>query len=475
MNTLASNDFSTITLNINKKEESVPTKEINPKEVEKFVEDVSQFFNKKLVEAAARSSGFVERESKLTGSLFLSIFTFGMSIYGMPTLNQLIGLLNVIVPKLEIRREGLHQRINQKAVNFFEYMLSQAVHLTIPKSLDLKILDVFDHVLIVDSTSFELPKELAEIFKGSGGSASESAIKIQFGYDLKSSQFFYLIEDGTCPDNLYKNNFINEIGPGDLTIKDLGYFNIRTFIDLDQRGAYYLSRMKSGVSLFVKDEDGNLVEFDLISFCERVKNNIAEIEVYMQKDGLITKTRLVIEKVPDEVKSQRLRKINSNNKKKGYTTSQETKILQGFNLHISNAPKEKLAKKNFRILYTVRWQVELVFKIWKKNFSLDHVSGIREERIKCMLYAKLLFIFISTRIIYLARNYLWWEMNKEVSESKAANHMKVIAQEWMKLIIQNPIEIRQLLINAFNFIIKHCVKIEQYGRTYPLQILANLS
>lgn len=121
------------------------------------------------------------------------------------------------------------------------------------------------------------------------------------------------------------------------------------------------------------------------------------------------------------------------------------------------------------------WQVELVFKIWKNNFSLDEVSGIREERIKCMLYAKLLFIFISTKVIYLARNYLWWKINKEVSESKVANHMKVIAQEWMRLTIQNPTEIKQLLLNAFNFIIKHCIKIEQYGRTYPLQMLANFS
>lgn len=475
MNTLATNDYNPITININTKEVTVSVKEIDPKQVEGFVEEVSQFFNKETMEAAARSSGFVERESKLTGSLFLSIFTFGMSIYGKPTLTQLIGLLDIIAPKLQIRREGLHQRINQKAVKFFEYMLSHAVRLGIPKSLDLKVLKGFNRVLIVDSTSFVLPEELAQIFKGSGGSASESAIKIQFGYDLKSSQFFYLIEDGTCSDGLYKNNFINEIRPGDLNIKDLGYFNIQTFIDLDQKGAYYLSRMKSGVTLFVRDEDGNPIKFDLISFCERVKDHIVEIEVYMRKGVVMTKTRLVIEKVPDSVKSQRLRKINANSKKKGYTPSEKTKILQDFNLYISNAPKEILAKESFRVLYTVRWQIELIFKIWKKNFSLDQVSGIREERIKCMLYSKLLFIFISTRIIYLARNYLWWKMKKEVSEPKAANHMKIIGQEWMKLIIQKPSEVKQFIINAFNFIIKHCRKIEQYGRTYPLEILANLS
>jgi len=54
-----------------------------------FTQKVSHFFNERLTEELARKSGFVERESKLTGHLFLSVFTFGMSIYGTPSLNDL--------------------------------------------------------------------------------------------------------------------------------------------------------------------------------------------------------------------------------------------------------------------------------------------------------------------------------------------------------------------------------------------------
>jgi hypothetical protein len=447
------------------------------REIDHFIEEVTHFFNREIVEAAARSTGFVERESKLTGFLFLSVFTFGMSIYGTPSLEQLIGLLNKIVPGLTISRQGLHERINEKAVEFFEYMLSVALELQIPRTLNIKgILKNFERVLILDSTSFELPENLAEVFKGSGGDASEAAVKIQFCYDLKSAHFYYLLQDGVSADNKYANGFVNHVREGDLIIKDLGYFNTQVFIVIAEQGGYYLSRLKSRVNLYVKNSQGHFVKFDLISFLNKVPaGKLVEIEVFLRHGERYTPTRLVIQTVPEQVKNKRLRKINEANRKKGRTTSQETKILQGFNLYISNAPEEQLAKEHFRALYGIRWQVELVFKNWKSNFKLDQVSGMKEERIKCMLYAKLLFTFISMKIIYLARNFMWLHHKKEVSEHRAAKQLIGMAEKWLELIIQAPTQIKSLLINTLNFITTHCIKIKQKDRVYPLELLDRLS
>jgi len=87
-------------------------------EIAQFTQQVSRFFNEHLTEELARETGFVERESKLTGHLFLSVFTFGMSIYGTPSLNELVGLLNLVVPQLDLTRQSLHERINEEAVTF---------------------------------------------------------------------------------------------------------------------------------------------------------------------------------------------------------------------------------------------------------------------------------------------------------------------------------------------------------------------
>src|SRR5690606_18157734 len=158
---------------------------------------------------------------------------------------------------------------------------------------------------------------------------------------------------------------------------------------------YFLSRWKSNHDVFVKNEDGNLVSLDIATFLKRI-TSITEIEIYIKKKKHFSKARLVIERVPEEVKNARLRKLKKISQKQGNQPKEMTKLFQAFNIYVSNITNNLLAKDNFRKLYGIRWQIELVFKNWKSNFNLDKVSGIKPERIKCMLYSRLLLIFISS-------------------------------------------------------------------------------
>ena len=149
---------------INVKKKEVAEEELRAK-IDEFVREVSQFFNEETAKVKARETGFVQRESKLTGHLFLTVLTFGMSLYGTPTLNQLVGLLHLVEPELEMSREGLHQRLNEQAVQFFEAMLSLVIELEVPSDLELTVLTAFKRILIFDSTAFQLPETLAAYFK----------------------------------------------------------------------------------------------------------------------------------------------------------------------------------------------------------------------------------------------------------------------------------------------------------------------
>jgi len=101
--------------------------------------------------------------------------------------------------------------------------------------------------------------------------------------------------------------------------------------------------------------NGEFEEFDLIHFAQKLRVAHAEIEVYLKKNEIITKTRLSIAKVPDQAKAHRLRKLNHISRKKGYTTRKRIKILTGFNLYITNAPVTALASEHIRALYGIRW------------------------------------------------------------------------------------------------------------------------
>ena len=508
--------------------------EIDPKKMASFYEDVADIFSKEKIEEVAKDSGFVKRKSKLTGHLFMTIFTFGVNIYGSPTLNQLVGLLDSVA-HVDMTRQALHQRIKEEAVVFFEEMLSLAINVSLPDEVSINVLDAFDRVMILDSTSFQLPKKLAPYFAGCGGSASPAGIKIQFAYDLKSSQFVCLIQDGKIPDNRYDNSLVKYMNPGDLAIKDLGYSNTQAFIDLDKKGAYIFSRLKSDLKVYVKNDKGDLKELDLDEYLAKMSQKLCELEVYLKKDDEKILVRLVIEKVPQEVKDNRLRKRNKANQKKGKQTSKRTKLREGFNLYISNVPakmarftrseyeefsksypetkkalekytyertgyiyidlvkykneetsvrerkalklvKEKevviLEAKGFRYIYKVRWQIELIFKNWKSNFSLESIRVKNNENLaKCLIYAKLMYILISTKITYLAKSLLWKEEKKEVSELQSGQHLKIVAFSWLFFSIYAPYMVVSMLKRAVKFMMNKCVKSKKKGELWPLEIL----
>lgn len=448
---------------------------VNPEILSEFIEKVSRIFDRDSVEDAARETGFVQRESVLTGHLFLTVFVFGMSIYGTPTLEQLIGLLKTAVPGIGITRPGFHQRINEYAVEFFEFMLSKAIRIAVPSDYDLNLLKNFDRIIIMDSTSFQLPENLAGIFAGSGGSASGSAVKIQFGFDLKSSSFFYVIQDGNLPDNCEQNAFSELTGAGDLIIRDMGYFVIKNFKDIDDKKAYYLSRFRTDVNIYIKDKSDNFIKKDICEILKTAQNTPTEQEIRLKTGESFIKTRLIVEKVPDAVYSQRIRNINKRYKKKGQTASERVKLCASANLYISNTSEELLPKKHFRAVYAVRWQIELVFKSWKSSFALDRVTGYREERIKCMIYAKLLFIFITSAITHAIKNYVWLTQNREVSEFRAAGIFRISASEWLRLLICEPGRVKIFLEELAGFISLQCLKIRQKDRIYPLELLEGLS
>ncbi|MDZ7364509.1 MAG: hypothetical protein ONB43_01370, partial [candidate division KSB1 bacterium] len=118
--------------------------------------------------------------------------------------------------------------------------------------------------------------------------------------------------------------------------------------------------------------------------------------------------------------------------------------------------------------------IELIFKNWKSNFALAKVTGKRPERIKCMIYAKLLFIVITTKICGAIQNYVWLTSQREVSCFQAAKHLKIVALLWLVAIVQHPNSVAKLLNNATTFIMKQCLKGKSNKRTYPLAMLAKI-
>lgn len=88
--------------------------------------DVLKFFSEKQIEQIAKSTGFVSRNSPITGFNFILTFTTGLLNSGDPTLNQLVAFLNNTA-NTEVSRQALDERINEKAVKLLEFCLKKAM------------------------------------------------------------------------------------------------------------------------------------------------------------------------------------------------------------------------------------------------------------------------------------------------------------------------------------------------------------
>ena len=153
---------------------------------------------------------FTQRTSNKTDPFnFLSTFVF-MTMSSIPLgLGLITTLLNIF-----ISRSSLHKKFNDKSVLFFKKCLQLIMtkKLLDRNILKTKILDNFSEVLIIDSSSWDIPKRFQWIFSGSGGNASKANCKLQFCYDYKSGKVCFFEElSGTVPDQRYSRNISKHI------------------------------------------------------------------------------------------------------------------------------------------------------------------------------------------------------------------------------------------------------------------------
>lgn len=447
----------------------------NPEiELEEYIEKISKFLDKEIAETLAKRTGFVKRERTLTGFIFLSLYVFGVSKYGTPTLENLLSLLHQYDKNLILSRQSIQERINNEAIEFFTQMLSLSLLLKIPESLRMKIPSQFKGILVWDGTKFQLPESLAKMFPGHGGSGKSAGLKIQFGFDFQSCLWFYSIEAGTTSDSKSGFETMKFISPGDLVLEDLGYFNVELFTCIEQKQAYYLSRMKIDAKVYEKEGD-KYTSKDLLDIVSLDFEQTMTLEIFIRskKDNYL-KTRLIVERLPEEVVNKRLRKMNKEAQERGTQVSHRRKTLAAYNFYITNASSDQLPASCVRFLYACRWQIELIFKTWKSRLDLTNIRSFRLESVLLLILAKLINITIFSKIIRACACYLWIKKKREISYSRAFEHMRSISEQLFFTLLQSTNQCFDELKSASEFICRNCYKIRQSDRIYPFARLQML-
>jgi hypothetical protein len=367
-----------------------------------------QTFFTEQADQLARATQFVQRKSKLTGALFLQTLVFGFINEPKASLTSLIEMSDDL--GVEMSKQGLQERI-QNAEPFLKQMFQASMALfrnDLP--LDVALLKQFSAILITDSTVLDVPAALQTEFPGCGGDGPAATIKLQLSVDLLHGNLEGVaLEPGRSPDRAYVG-YLQAIQPGALYINDLGYFVLSHFQTLAEHKAYFLSRLDTHTSLF---EPVTQQTVDLLTWLQR------HAEVNFEQDFLVGATaqlpcRVLAVRVPQEVADRRRHKARQTAQRKGRTLSQRHFALMDWSVFLTNVPVQRLALAQALSLYPVRWQIELIFKLWKSHCALDRIAGLRRTRILVELYAKMIGIVVTQFILAPLR---WGE--RELSPVKA--------------------------------------------------------
>jgi len=343
-----------------------------------------------VAEKIGRQTKFVKRQSKLTGSKFVQTMVFGYLSNPEATLEeqcQTAASLGV-----EITPQALDQRLHEQAAKCLEKTLEEAVKQMISADpVMIPMLERFSEVEVSDGSVITLPQELKEIWPGCGGSTGESAaLKIQVGLDFKNGTLKGpILQAGRESD---QNSPLKQELPqaGSIRLVDLGYFDLEDLHNRNEDHQYWLTRLKGGTSIY--NEKGE--PYDLIELLEKQENFRIDIPIYLGKKYQI-KCRLLAHRVPEEVANERRRKLNQHASRKQCTISDHRRKMAHWVIYVTNAPVELLSFDEAMALKRVRWQIELLFKLWKSKGHIDQWRSTKPWRILCEVYAKLLAMIVQ--------------------------------------------------------------------------------
>lgn len=313
---------------------------------------------------------------------------------GPSALARLGGSLGVTLYK-----QAVDCHFTQHTADWLLALLGRAVEYVVcAQAVSLLLLQRFSAVLIEDGSSISLPSVLKSVWGGCGGSPSsqgrdpktQAALKITLRWDLLRGRMPRpYLQEGRRHE-LSSVLRAQSMPAGSLWIADLGYWTLLWLHHLSQQGVFFLMRYKAGILLWV-----GKTRLDLLAVLPKVQGERLDLPVDVGGNRQLKQVRLLAERVPPEVAAKRQERIREPARRHSKPVNALVMELANWSLIVTNVPLPLLSFEQAFALVRARWQIELLFKLWKEQGLLDEWKTCNPWRILCEVYAKLLAMVIQ--------------------------------------------------------------------------------
>jgi len=341
-----------------------------------------------------RASGKVSAYGLISG--FFLWFTQGQS-----SLRQWAGQIGFCL-NITLSKQGLASRLNDHTVNFCRALLQKALEQQLFRRLPSGLFQPFSAVYLEDSTCQGLPKVLSESFRGAYSKKLKKPVatfRVQLCFDLLRDSYRKIeIFSYSQNDQSYANKAVGFIQAGNLIIRDLGYWGIKVFREIEEKKAFFLSRLQPGVNIY-DPRTGVLIDIAvLLRKAKANRQSQIDIRVRIGSEQQFD-LRLIALLLPERVATERRRKAKVKEKgDKRIKRSKDYLSLLDWNILVTNVSNQQWTATQAFWAYQLRWRIEICFKSWKSSLNFkamfENKQSLSEQRVYIMLYLTFLWLVL---------------------------------------------------------------------------------
>ncbi len=369
---------------------------------------VQSLFHEK-AEQWARSTGFVQRASKINGSAFAQTLVFGF--LNQPEASYTDLQQTMQMQGIDVSPQAIEERMTSQAAALMRRLLEEMVAMLVSgQECPIPVLKSFDGVYLQDGTIVTLPDELRDYWRGSGETGGEAGLRVQLRINWNNGTLTGpWLQNARASENTGEATIEHTPLPkGALYLADSGYLILQRMRELDAQGDFWLTPARA--NLIITDKRG--IRRDLPSFVASRSTEVIDEWVWVGANRQLYCRLLVF---PDEEKARPAKKdqkrrvkgsrhdvqvgrhkmTKSNRGRKRLETSPHHRRLKGALVLLTNAPASRLSAPQARTLLRLRWQIELIWKLWKHYGKVDCWRSEKGMRILCEVYAKLMAMILQ--------------------------------------------------------------------------------
>lgn len=324
--------------------------------------DCSSLILPDLHQLAIQTGLICRKSSKFSAEGFLQAL-LSSTVTGQASFNQIASELKERVGQ-SMSRQSLHERFGPNSTAFLLAVGGELMKQGLEPSSDALLKSGITQILIEDASAQAMPKANAQDFPAHGNHHGQTAgVKINFAYDLLSgSVISHSLEAATTQDKVIGKETIARLLPGTLVLRDMGYFILAEFDEIERQDAFWLSRLP--LTTGVTFESGKALETRLRSRSHDVLD--LAVSAGEQKKNC----RLIAVRADEKTARHRRAQRRKKAKERGRKPCPKGLARDGWHLMLTNLSSEQSSTSELVKIYRARWAVEIQFRAWKQASNL---------------------------------------------------------------------------------------------------------